>query len=381
MRINFRSPGTLVSRAIGVAGCVLAASVVMLFAQSGGAPMAPKTAEQQFKNIQVFKGLPADQLIPTMQFISASLGVECEFCHVEHAFDKDDKKTKQMARKMIAMQNGINKDSFKGETEVTCNTCHRGSNRPMGVPAVADANWKPAPPQPETPPPPPQAADAVIAKYIDAVGGASAIAKVNSLTEKGNVLSNGRTTPIDVYAKAPDARITLMHNPNGDNVTAYNGKIGWLAAPGRPVHDMSSAEAAAARLNAAFAFPADAFKGFTRLRAGRPDKIDDRPVTPVFALQEGQPPVRLFFDDQSGLLVRMIMYTETALGRNPTQVDYADFRDVNGVKTPYRWTISRPGGRFTIQVDEVKLNAPIDDSKFVRPPDPPSPPPTQPTAH
>src|SRR5512140_1367772 len=112
-------------RSSAVAAFVLSASFIVLHAQSGTAPAVatPKTAEQQFKNIQVLKGVPADQLIPTMQFISASLGVECDFCHVEHAFDKDDKKPKQFARKMIEMQNGINQDSFKGETEVTCNTC------------------------------------------------------------------------------------------------------------------------------------------------------------------------------------------------------------------------------------------------------------------
>src|SRR5438270_308487 len=129
-------------RTVVVAGCALSISLVILHAQSSApastpAAATPKTAEQQFKNIQVLKGVPADQVIPAMQFISASLGVECEFCHVEHAFDRDDKKPKLAARHMIEMQNQINQNAFKGETEVTCNTCHRGSNRPMSVPTVA----------------------------------------------------------------------------------------------------------------------------------------------------------------------------------------------------------------------------------------------------
>jgi hypothetical protein len=52
---------------------------------------------------------------------------------------------------------------------------------------------------------------------------------------------------------------------------------------------------------------------------------------------------------------------------NPVQVDFADYRDAGGVKTPYRWTIARPGGAFTIQLDEVLSNAPIDESRFVKP--------------
>jgi hypothetical protein len=78
---------------------------------------APKTAEQQFKSIQVLKGISADEVIPSMQFIQTSLGVECDFCHVEHAMEKDDKKPKLAARKMIEMVMAINKGNFKGELE------------------------------------------------------------------------------------------------------------------------------------------------------------------------------------------------------------------------------------------------------------------------
>ena len=104
-------------------GCALAAQ------QPPAKPSSdqPKTAEQQLKNIQVLKNIPAEQLIPSMQFIAASLGVDCEFCHVERQMEKDDKKAKLAARKMISMQLGIDKASFEGELEVTCFTCHRGS--------------------------------------------------------------------------------------------------------------------------------------------------------------------------------------------------------------------------------------------------------------
>ena len=97
----------------------------------------PKTAEQQFKNIQVLKGIPAEQLMPSMQFIAASLGVECDFCHVEHAMDKDDKKTKLAARKMITMVLALDQAHFNGELEVTCYTCHRGAPHPVGTPLLS----------------------------------------------------------------------------------------------------------------------------------------------------------------------------------------------------------------------------------------------------
>jgi len=78
----------------------------------------------------------------------------------------------------------------------------------------------------------------------------------------------------------------------------------------------------------------------------------------------------LYLDKESGLLLRLIRYAETPLGRNPTQIDYADYRDANGVKMPFRWTQARPGNRFTIQVEQVQQNVQVDDAKFVAPPPP-----------
>lgn len=102
----------------------------------------PKTTDQAYKNIQVLKDLPADQLIPAMQFVASSLGVECEFCHVESAFDKDEKKPKQTARKMMRMMFAINKDNFDGHREVTCYSCHRGARKPVGIPIIGDEEPK-----------------------------------------------------------------------------------------------------------------------------------------------------------------------------------------------------------------------------------------------
>ncbi|HZU32535.1 MAG TPA: photosynthetic reaction center cytochrome c subunit family protein [Candidatus Angelobacter sp.] len=85
------------------------------------------TAEKVFKNIQVLKGYPADQIYPTMQFINESLGVSCEYCHIINAYEKDDKKAKRTARRMMLAQRAINKEHFGGHLLITCYTCHRGA--------------------------------------------------------------------------------------------------------------------------------------------------------------------------------------------------------------------------------------------------------------
>jgi hypothetical protein len=330
---------------------------------------AAKTTEQQFKNIQVLKGVPADQLIPTMQFISASLNVECEFCHVEHAFDKDDKKPKQIARKMMQMQMAINTNSFEGHQEVTCNTCHRGSTDPVSVPAIAEANKPPAErPEGEETKASLPSTDQVVEKYVAAIGGKEAIGKLTSLSEKGSMSGfGGRQMSIDIYTKAPGARISIAHMPNGESVTAVNQQGGWLGMGNRPAREMNTADANGYRLEAKFALIPDLGQVFEKLRVVRPEKINDRDTLLVVGMREGEPPVRMNFDQQSGLLVRLTRYTQTALGRNPVQIDFADYRDLNGVKIPYRWTLGRPNGSFTIQVDQAQANTPIDDAKFTKP--------------
>ena len=113
---------------------------------------------------------------------------------------------------------------------------------------------------------------------------------------------------------------------------------------------------------------------FTDLKVHGTQKIADSEAYAVVGEREGKTPIELYFETQTGLLVRMVRYGETALGRLPVQIDYADYRAVNGVKIPYRWTLARPSGRFTIQVSDVQQNVPVDDAKFAKPAAPPEPP-------
>jgi outer membrane lipoprotein-sorting protein len=377
-----------ISRSIRVSTLQTLAAVIALTlgtsALPGQAQTAPsseesKTTEQAFKNIKVLKGLPADQLIPSMQFISASLGVECEFCHVERAFEKDDKKPKEAARKMIQMMLAINKDSFESHREVTCNTCHRGSAHPVSIPAIASedqASGAAAMEHGEHGESPDESTDAsqpvdpILEKYLAAVGGANAVQKVSSRVEKGNASMGGRQIPIEIYAQAPDKRVSILHLPGGDNITAFDGHSGWLGNPGRPSRPMGPSEIDAARLDADLYFPVHVKEIFSELHIASSEKIGGQDLTVVRGLRQGKPPVKLYFD-KSGLLVRMVRYSDSALGLNPTQVDYADYRDSGGVKIPYQWTIARPSGRFTIRVDKVEQNVRIDAARFAPPPPPP----------
>jgi len=95
-------------------------------------------AEQVFKNIQMFKGVPAARLLRIMELgYSRSLGVNCTHCHVVDQWDNDDKPTKPITREMAKMVLTINNDllknikNLKGPNPiVNCTTCHRGQTKP-----------------------------------------------------------------------------------------------------------------------------------------------------------------------------------------------------------------------------------------------------------
>jgi len=342
--------------------------------QSNPVAQAPKPAEQVFKNLQVLGGVPSDQIIPAMQFITASLGVECDYCHVKNAYEKDDKDAKVTARKMMVMMFNANKETFEGDREVTCYTCHRGSTDPVSTPAIPETEPKPATEVASTSTDNLPKAEQILDKYVDALGGKNAVDKVNSRVEKGTLAAGDMKSPVDVFDKSPNKRITIVHMPNGDSSTAFDGHTGWLGMPGRPAHEMSAAEDDNIRLDADLHLATDLKQLFHTFRVHGEEKIGGNDVYAVYGFNEGKPPVQFYFDTKSGLLVRLVRYIDTPLGRNPTQIDYADYRDASGVKVPYRWTIARPSGRFTIQVDDLQQNVPVDDAKFTMPPPPPAPP-------
>ena len=338
--------------------------------QKDAASAPQKSTEDVFKNIQVLKGVPSGQLIPAMQFISASLGVECSFCHVEGHFEKDDKKPKQTARNMMQLMFALNKNSFENHREITCYSCHRGARNPIATPTVdtetqlnAIANNLETQKLPSNLP----TASHLLQSYIQALGGATAIERVSSRVEKGSVSSRGQSVRIEIFTQTPEKQMLVRHLPEGDSVTIFDGHSGWLMVPGRPAREMQAVDLEATRMDADLHFPLHIQDIFPELRVDYPEKIGDREFYVLFATQAGQPPAKFYFDEQSGLLIRLVRFADSPLGRNPTQIDYADYRDVDGAQVPFRVTVSQPGSTSSMQLDVVQQNVPIDGAKFVKP--------------
>lgn len=360
------------NRASILTAVALIPTALCLDAMRAQAPQTAPPAEEVYKNIQVLKGTPADQIIPAMQFITSSLGVRCEYCHVEGAFDKDDKKPKKTAREMMQMMFALNQNSFKGEREVTCYSCHRGALRPVSTPMIA-AEGPALKPAAENEPAPSQSADDILNKYLQAVGGSTALEKISSEVQKGKLnLTQGVQFPMEIYLKEPGMRSVVTHLPSGTGFETVNGQSGWTLVPGRPLRNMNRGDFQAASIDADLHLAAHLKTSFKDLKVRPDQQIGGRTVNVIQARNPNLPPVELYFDQQSGLLVRMVRYVDSPLGRNPTQVDYSDYRDVAGIKQPFQWTVAQPQGRFTIQLDQIEVNVPVEEARFAKPEAPPT---------
>ena len=354
-------------------------------AQLAAAEPASKKAEEVYDNIQVLKGMPYDQMIPTMQWVSEMLGVKCEFCHDEDRA-LEGKATKQTARTMFEMVFAINKNTFGGRRAVTCYSCHRGSAETVDVPdwalLFANQELKPKPVEVKeggrTSPGVLPTVDQLLDKYVAALGGAAALQKIASRVEKGTVTTRRpdrppSRLPVEIFAKAPDRRFTKAFSVShlGNSAEAfgvYNGGAGWLREGSSIVRVMFGWRLDAARLEDTLNFPTRVKQLVSELQVDGTEKVGPGEAYVVLGRTQFLPLVKLYFDKDSGLLARLVYYTETVVGSFPTQIDYADYRNVDGQKISFRWTVSLIRGvRATYQLDEVRQNIPIEDSKFAIP--------------
>jgi len=355
--------------------------------QAAPAPQEkPQMADDIFKNVQVLKGLTVDEFMGTMGFIAASLSMNCIDCHTtEAASDVTkyavDTPTKQTARKMILMVKAINAANFGGKQTVTCYSCHRSGNAPKSIPSLAEQYGTPPPEDPNEveivgdPRPGAPSADQIFDKYIQALGGAQQLAKLTSFVAKGTYEgfdTGDEKAPVEVYAKAPNQLTAIVHIAQGDSIRTYDGRTGWMTSTGTllplPVLALATGNLEGAKMDAELSFPGQIKQTLTGWRAGFPPTfIDDKEVDVVQGTSALKSPVKLYFDKKSGLLVRLVRYTNTAIGTNPTEVDYSDYRDVAGVKMPFHYTVTWTDRRSTTDLSSIQANAPVDASKFAKP--------------
>ncbi|HTC32203.1 MAG TPA: photosynthetic reaction center cytochrome c subunit family protein [Bryobacteraceae bacterium] len=368
--------------ALAAAGIMVAG---LTLASQAAAQEKPKTAGEVFKNVttSTLKGITVDEFMGSMGVMAAALGWDCSDCHAGAGTDKvvweADTPRKVLARKMTEMVAVINKSNFGGAPMVSCWTCHHGRDIPATTIALDNLYGAPndekddiiaADPQPQV------SATAIIDKYIEALGGAQKLAGLKSFiatgTQEGYVDVKGGGV-FQIFAKAPDQRTVQIRFPDapdrGDQTRSFNGKIGWVTTPRALLgeYEVTGTELDGQKLDAELSFPGQIKQVLTDLKVGYPDSINGKEVQVV----QGRGPrnllATLYFDKQTGLLVRLLRFGRSPIGRVPTQVDYADYRDVNGIKFPFKYKFSWLDGRDSFTLTKVETNVPVDESKFGKP--------------
>jgi photosynthetic reaction center cytochrome c subunit len=380
---------------VGLIGAGLAAS-----AQTASQDK-PLLSDQVFKNVQVLKGIPVDDFMQTMGIMTAALQFDCSDCHEAAGTDRvdwaADTPRKRMARLMVNMVANINKTNFGGRQAVTCWTCHRNRDKPLTTPIMETIYSMPSLESDDiiVSPPGAPSPDSILDKYIQAIGGAQRLAGLTSFVGKGTSVGFGGFGgggDVEIVAKAPDKRATIIlfkaETGRGDQIRTYDGRTGWVRTPLNVLGEFQlvGSDLDGARFDAQLSFPGQIKQILMNLKTGPPTSITDLPApdsqaslqkdvtlgqTHVVDVVQGTGPrgllVTLYFDSQTGLLLRELRYGNSPIGRVPTQIDFADYRDVDGIKLPFRITFAWLDGRDSIVLNEIKTNVSVDEAKFGRP--------------
>ncbi len=330
-----------------------------------------RPAEQVYKNIQTLKGeMTAGRLMIVMGMFTKSLGVNCNHCHVQGEFEKDDKPAKETARRMLRLTGVIAREYYNGNSPINCYTCHRGQTQPASMPpAPADTASKSESAPPEIKPADAKAnVEAILEQYIQAIGGRAALERVTTRVKTGTLVAQGgMKAPLEVYEKAPNKTLTIFRAPHGVNQMGFDGAAGWTKTPEQGLREETGPQIDFIKSEAEFYKELKLKERYSKVTLLGQAQLDNREAYVIEAAPPRGQPEKLYFDRQSGLLVRIDSVSD--LGREKMQVQayFEDYRVVDGVKLPFAIRRARPGFTWTYQFNEIKLNTPLDDAKFNKP--------------
>ena len=280
--------------------------------------------------------------------------------------EKDDKATKQTARRMMLMMIEINKN-FGDKTVVNCATCHRGQTKPAAIPPLPTLTTpfiSSTPTDQKTEP----TVDQILDRYIKALGGSQALDKIKTRTRRGSVEVAGLKGTFELHEAAPNKSLLLgsLPPPLGSVHQAFDGTIGWVKNQ-NGVFEMRGEGLTQAQREANFFFDIKLKEQYKTMSVVGRERLGNREFHVIEGtLPDGQVE-RLFFDVESGFLVRRYWETPTYFGQLPNSSDFDSYRKVGNVWSPFVIRRSRGGQTFLQTITELKLNAKIDESIFKKP--------------
>jgi hypothetical protein len=329
--------------------------------------------EQTRKNIKVLQGVRESQLFLVMNFVGDSLGVHCDHCHVKTGknpqtnediwqWESDVKPPKLVARDMMKMMIDLNRTKFK-DGAVTCYTCHRGSlstDRMVPLPPkdfVREKTETSSRILPE--------AQAIISKYLSVVGGKQVGSSAIVMQGTMERLIDGTSTPIEIIFKQPNKFLIKTTTPQDVITQGTNDVAGWTRSS-RGVRIISGESLQRSLTWASVFKPIKTPDVLSQAVVTGISKVGDREVYVVKTQHNPTQFTQMFFDVESGLLLRSIIVNETVLGPLNVQWEFSDYKDVNGLKLPSVIRTADVAAFDTIvrRFSVMRVDSNIDDSIF-----------------
>ena len=332
------------------------------------------TGDESYKNVHLFTKLSKSEITRVMNFMRASLGVHCDYCHVvgKGGWDwgNDSKAAKIKARQMISMVAEINKSNFKGRPEVSCFTCHQGRIRPNGTPPLPQE-------EPPYPTPIPAAvtvdldASQILEQYIQATGNeaGSKLRNAQSLILKGttNETWKRKIVPYEVHYKAPDKWLVKKTLEDGVFIQILNGTNGW-AQEGSKTRIMENRELGM------FRDTIDSLRLLPEIPSSKPVAVTKRTINErsAFSLQyklSEEVTEFFYFDAETHLLIGRKRYTSSPVGEVPQQIKYENYKELHGARIPYTLQSDYvdPWIGGTHNFTEILVDVPLEDAEFEMP--------------
>ena len=316
---------------------------------------------QPLKNVQILTGLSRPEIQRVMNEMRAGLGVHCHYCHANDDTNgaSDTKPEKARAREMIRMVMDLNARHFGGQPVVTCFTCHNGKPHPALTP-----------PLPQAVPPEPAVVEAkqlpalasVLQKYIAAVG--RELAPGTPRLFKGTHKSPTGPLVQMTIAYAGDKSRGEIHLPDGSIlVQEVDASGGWIRDT-KGVRDMTADELVSARMSRR------AFALFHTSAIGEDARVvDSETIGERRTWVVATPTARYWFDAESGVLLRRVVYFNSPVGRIPEQTDFDDYRAVGDLKLPFltRVALVDPWFGGIRQAESIEVGAAIAPGEFEKP--------------
>jgi hypothetical protein len=212
-------------------------------------------------------------------------------------------------------------------------------------------------------------ADQILDKYVAAIGGEAAWRKLNSRVSKGtiDIPAMSISGTVEVHEKAPDLSLAIVNLSGATFKRGFDGATAWSDDPQNGLRTESGAEADDSKRQADFYHQLNMHKYYSKWKVTGTQKIGDHDAYEVEATSTAGDLDKMYFDTQSGLLVRAITAVHGPQGDQVVQADLSDYRDTDGIKLPFSVHQSTKDAEYTITFTEVHHKVDLSDGQFAKP--------------